>query len=157
MKGLVGHASPRWALLQPFDIYAKDGSGDIYLHRLRIVQTPWFAVYLHDLRLPDTDRDPHDHPWTFWSWVLRGSYVETVYDGVPHVHSQYRASSRRHSRWSLHKMTTEKAHMIDSVGPRTKTLVITGPRRRTWGFWTADGWEPWQPYVERYYAPDVAS
>lgn len=140
-------ASPRWAVMKPFDVYAKDGSGDVYLHRLRIVQTPWFAVYLHDLNLPDSDRDPHDHPWTFWSIVLRGGYTERLFP-YPHVLGTAAARKQTWGRWSLHRMPTDQAHMIDRVLPRTKTLVITGRRRRSWGFWTDDGWIPWQEYVE---------
>jgi hypothetical protein len=133
--------------MKPFDIYAKDGSGDVYLHRLRVVQTPWLAVYLHDLNLPDSDRDPHDHPWSFWSLVLRGGYTERLFP-YPHVVGVESWKRQTWRRWSLHRMDTAQAHMIDQVEPRTKTLVITGRRRRTWGFWTVDGWVPWQEYVE---------
>jgi hypothetical protein len=143
----MGQASPRWALLQPFDIYAKDGSGDVYLHRLRIVRTPWFAVYLHDLNLPDADRDPHDHPWAFGSLVLRGGYTERLFP-YPHVEGPVGPRVQRWKRWSWHRMPTDQAHMIDAVEPRTKTLILAGRRRRTWGFFTPDGWVPWTEYVE---------
>jgi hypothetical protein len=137
--------SPRWAFMKPFDIYAKDGSGVVYLHRLRIVQTPWFAVYLHDLNLPDSDRDPHDHPWSFWSVVLRGGYSEHwfPYPNTGFLHYE----EQTWKRWSLHRMGTEHAHSITTVEPRTKTLVFAGRRRRTWGFFTEDGWVPWTEYV----------
>lgn len=146
-------ASPRWAVLRPFDIYAKDGSGDVYLHRIRLIQTPWFAVYLHDLNLPDSDRFPHDHPWAFCSIVLRGGYTEVVYQPVFGCVRQVdgrmaQRTVRRHSRWSAHRMGTDVAHEITQVQPRTKTLVLCGPRSRNWGFWTDNGFVPWQEYVD---------
>jgi hypothetical protein len=156
----------RWALFSHQNIPAKDGSGDVYLHRYRLVKTPWFSIYLHDLNLPDSDRDPHDHPFTFWSLVLRGQYVETIYEQHP-IGDLYEEPWSRSTvnltewpqktyrrRWlagSFHKMTTDKAHKIDSVGPKTKTLVFAGRRRRTWGFWTRAGFVPWQSYVAEHY------
>lgn len=147
----------RWAFLSPQDIPAKDGSGDVYLHRFRIIKTPFFGVYLHDLNLPDTDRDPHDHPWTFWSFVLSGGYEEIVFEDLqylPGLRSPLcaeRIYNRRWLKWSWHRMNTNAAHKILSVQPKTKTLVFTGPRVREWGFWTQDRWIPWKPYVQKYY------
>lgn len=141
--------TPRWAILKPFDIYAKDGSGDVYLHRFRLIQTPLFAIYIHDLNLPDTDRHPHDHPWTFWSFVLRGGYTETVYcDDTRTFHPNGVRYDRRWNRWSWHRMNITDAHMIRSVQPNTKTLVITGRRRREFDFWTEDGPVVWTDYIK---------
>lgn len=135
--------SPRWAFMKPFDVYAKDGSGDVYLHRIRVVQTPLISVYLHDLNLPDTDRDPHDHPWNFLSIVLRGGYVERLWFAPMALP----AVTRTWRRFSVHRMKRGKAHMIDSVKPRTKTLVVTGRRQGSWGFYTDSGFVDWQEYV----------
>ncbi|MEY2434763.1 MAG: hypothetical protein QOC92_4488 [Acidimicrobiaceae bacterium] len=155
----------RWALLSGEDIPAKDGSGDVYLHRFRIIKTPWFALYLHDLNLPDNDRDPHDHPWTFWSLVLRGHYKETVYEQCPDVDEFWSRSTylgvaqetykRRWLAGSVHRMGMDKAHKIDSVGPKTKTLVFCGRRRRNWGFWTPQGFESWQSYIAKHYPSEL--
>jgi len=148
---MTGQASPRWAFMQPFDIYAKDNSGAVYLHRLRIVQTPFFAIYLHDINLPDSDRDPHDHPWTFWSIVLRGGYTERVWRVTP---GQRRMIDPvKHQTWrrfSAHKMGFNQAHMIDTIEPGTKTLIITGPRRKSWGFYPDAGvrYLDWKDYLD---------
>jgi hypothetical protein len=159
MSGVVtGPRSPRWAFMQKTTIPCEDGL--VYLVRLRIVQTPWFAIYLHDLREPDRDRDPHDHPWTFWSVILRGGYTEKVWqprrgEGVDrwtrstHPNGYFGPPATYRRRWlggSVHKMTMDKAHMIESVRPGTKSLVICGRRRRTWGFWTDRGFVTWQQY-----------
>lgn len=121
--------------------------GLVYLVRLRIVQTPWFAVYLHDIHEPDGDRDPHNHPWAFVSVVLRGYYVERVYPApaARHVRKCY-WQERRWRRFSVHRMGQHSAHRITDAGPRLKTLIFTGPRASGWGFFTPSGFVPWQDY-----------
>lgn len=141
---VTGQRSPRWAFMQRMTIPCENGL--TYLVRLRLVQTPWFAIYLHDLLEPDSDRDPHDHPWDFISIVLRGGYTERFYDAEGTV--GYRGRYQSWKRWSAHRMRTRDAHMIVEVEPRTKTLILTGPRSRTWGFWTDGGFVPWMEYVE---------
>lgn len=141
---VVGQRSPRWAFMQRMTIPCE--SGEIYLARLRIVQTPWFGVYLHDINEPDADRDPHDHPWTFYSLVLRGSYTEELHP-YPHVdNTVIRPQTWR--RWSLHRMGRETAHRITYAAPGLRTLIFTGPRRRNWGFYTQPwgGFVSWQDY-----------
>lgn len=153
----------RWAVCSPQKIPAKDGSGDTYLFRYRIIKTPFGGIYLHHILMADTDRDPHDHPFRFWSFVLSGGYSEEIFedlsydlgDGVLCAERIYR---RRWLRHSWHRMDTNAAHMITRVLPKTKTLVFVGPRVREWGFWTQTAWVHWVPYVKQYYAPlpDVA-
>lgn len=41
-----------------------------------LLQKLGIAVRLHCIHTPDLDRALHDHPWTFLSWVLIGSYTE---------------------------------------------------------------------------------
>lgn len=139
---VTGKRSPRWAfwlrMVIPCDEHA------YYLVRLRLIQTPWFGVYLHDIHEPDSGRDPHDHPWTFVSIVLRGGYLEHLWThpigdplGVARLH---------HNRWSVHRMQRQHAHRIVLCDPGTKTLVLTGPRRGNWGFYTPHGWVAWDQY-----------
>jgi hypothetical protein len=129
----------RWALFKRFDI--SDSRG-VYLRRWRLIQTPLFSIYLHRIFMEDADRAPHDHPWNFWSLVLRGGYIERVLR--PGTLTEY---SGIHTRWSVHRMSTALAHRIDYVYPGTLTLVVTGPRVREWYFWTPDGpvlWSDWK-------------
>lgn len=142
MGGVQGQRSPRWAFMAKMTIPCENGL--VYLVRWRLVQTPWFGVYLHDLLEPDSDRDPHDHPWNFISIVLRGGYLERFYE--QRVGFQQKTRDQVWRRWSWHRMGTDHAHMIRTVEPRTKTLILTGRRSRNWGFWTDDGWVAWQNY-----------
>lgn len=133
--------------MEGFDIGA---DGDPYLDRLRIIQTPWFGIYLHKIHREDTDPDPHDHPWWFASIVLSGGYAEEVFPDkfLPDWKIRWR------SRGSL-RMTRRKAsHRITHIYGSLWTLVFTGPRRSSWGFFRNNGgWTefvPWKEYLEKF-------
>lgn len=144
---VTGQRSPRWAFNATMAIPCK--SGIPYLFRRRLIQTPLFGIYLHDIFEPDADRHPHDHPWTFYSVVLRGRYTERLHL-YPHVYlPRYRDQTWK--RWTIHKMGRETAHRIVEASPGLKTLIFTGPRRpRGWGFFTEDGWVSWQQYEKEH-------
>lgn len=145
--GTKGKQSPNWAFWQRFMIPCENGED--YLFRLRILDTPWFGIYLHDIFEPDGDRDPHNHPWSFISIVLRGEYTEKVHDepGQEMAVGPDRSVLKSHRRFSVHRMNTEFAHRIVYAAPRLKTLIIRGKRQpKGWGFFTKDGYVPWQDY-----------
>lgn len=133
----MGQVSPRWAFMQPFDIRA-NGTDDIYLHRLRIIQTPLFALYLHKIMGPDIDRELHDHPWNFIPIILRGGYVQENEDGL---YSSFSAGTYRY-------MKAERAHRIVRLYRiPTWTLCFVGHRRRDWGFYTDHGWVNYKEFL----------
>lgn len=152
----TGRRSPKWAIWKRMTIPCQNKKGEAvpYLARLRIVQTPWFGVYLHDIYEPDGDRHPHDHPWTFWSFILRGGYTERFHP-YPHVHPNLCVREQSWKRFSIHKMKRDTAHRIVDAAPGLKTLIITGPRRGNWGFYTEQGWMQWQEYEKKYRLPPV--
>lgn len=142
--------------MRSFDIPCGfDGQGGdlLYLRRLRIVQTPFGGIYLHEIREPDKDYDPHDHPFNFVSIILKGGYDEIA--GYP---DKWNASSFiiRRLRGSIHRMPMTKAHRILRLHRSpTWTLVFVGPRHREWGFWQGitsgisdPHFVPWQNYHE---------
>lgn len=110
-------------------------TGDPYLVRWSVLTTPWFGIKVHRILRADWARHRHDHPWWFLSVVVRGGYVEDV------------LGSHRPVRWVNFKRSGD-AHRIVRVEPATWTLVLTGPRRRRWGFYTLDGWVPWDEYID---------
>ena len=143
----MNRPSPRWAFMEGYQV-AKDGRP--YLDRLRLAQTPLFSVYLHRIHRPDADRDPHNHPWWFASLVLSGGYDETVWDN-PQDYSQPLRDTRRQrvrGRFSLRTLNRRQAHRITDVRGVLWTLVLTGPRRSSWGFWTARGFVGWREYLK---------
>lgn len=136
----------RWALFASFDIPCNDG---LYLRRLRIVQTPLFGVYLHEMHAPDSDRDFHDHPFNFVSLVLKGGYRELLQDSRTDPHAAQGVRTVEYGRWSVHRMRTTQGHRIIALKDNpTYTLVLVGRRLQNWGFWTRAGWIQWDKYHE---------
>lgn len=138
----------RWALMASYDIPCEQSSDGLYLRRLRIIATPWFGVFLHELRGADADRDLHDHPFSFISIILKGGYRELVPIRQEPV---FRINMYRHwGRWSVHTMKATDRHRIVSLDQNpTWTLLLVGRRKRTWGFHTSQGFVPWDEYKER--------
>lgn len=127
------YSSPRWAFMMRRRIGIP---GDVYLDRVYIVQTPWFGIMFHRIFRPDNQRDLHDHPWNFFSIILLGSYVEDTINGP------------RHRRWWNWKRAEDRHSIRECSRRPVWTLVFTGRKRRTWGFWVDGGarWVRWTEY-----------
>lgn len=137
----------RWAFMSRKVIGAE---GNPMLIRWRIIQTPWFGIYLHLIHREDLDRMPHDHPWTFWTWVIRGSYEEEFFADTRRLATGWytRPPHRdaRH-RWSIRRFSQQSAHRIVQVHGKVTTLVLVGRKSRTWGFYDAAGtFIDWRDY-----------
>jgi len=143
---------------QPHQIIG--GPDDPYLLRWYVIpRNPWLNVYVHKFMRSDDDRALHDHPWWFVSLMLRGGYVEIsetaegnltalsriapdwsrlwVHRGLGWRALAFRRATYRHRV----KLIPAVEHSNPFIGRRDRreqpawTLVITGPRRRLWGFW----------------------
>jgi hypothetical protein len=133
----------RWAFWSWMDIPSSEKPDLVYLRRLRVVQTPWFGIYVHWINEADTGRWSHDHPWTFYSWVVRGGYWEEVWPTERHFDLGIPPLQFAHHHWSIHRMGIESAHKIVLVTDGLMTVVLTGKRRRKFRFWTPEGRIPW--------------
>lgn len=127
----------RWSFFVWRDIADNRREDLVYLRRFIIVKCPWFAVYLHRIYLPDSDRWPHNHPFAFYSIVLSGMYEEErmLPGGLP--------MWRRRRRWSIAKTNLNDFHRIRMLKGEVRTLVLCGPRTQNWGFLTEDGYVQW--------------
>lgn len=133
----------KWAFMQWFDIPSSINPGKVYLRRLRIVQTPLWALYLHFIYEVDA-QDPHDHPFNFWTLILRGGYREQVFADPGSLLAIIKLKT-----WdavSLHKMSINAAHKIYYLKDKTVTLVFVGRRQKDWGFYTRSGFVPQKEY-----------
>jgi len=125
---------------------------------------------LHIFHTGDLDRDPHDHPWGFWTMPLGGGYVEKVferrrgrpgdddwfsrYEIVRPWRWTYRAPEHTHQvlgRWDgLTRLPFESPAMVPG---RIWTLVWMEDRlpQRQWGFLKKRNgrwcWQDWVSYV----------
>jgi hypothetical protein len=90
------------------------------------------GLFLHVFWRSDEDRELHDHPWDFLTWLLWAGYTEELEGG------------RRVRRWPLSILfrRAEHSHRVEiPEGKIAVTLVLAFPKRRDWGFWCADGWK----------------
>lgn len=116
--------------------------GEVHFRRYRLLQTPWFAIYVHQIRRSDMDLDMHDHPWNFASVILEGAYREAStyppnFDQI-YVRDYYSGDVIEHA--------AEDAHKLTLVSNEVWTLVFTSGRTRYWGYQTKAGWVGHEEY-----------
>lgn len=156
-KLLRAHDRYTAAALMDFRI-PPDENVPAYMHRWwRIPRNAFFNIYYHIVLRGDDDRALHDHPWWNFSIVLEGGYYEHTIDagGVnkriwygPGSVRFRRAGTFAH-RLELHRYggTSEGDEMP------VKTIFITGPVLRRWGFHHPFRWVDaydWDDFTERY-------
>ena len=120
------------------------GMENPYMIRWYVIpRNRWFNIYLHKFCRDDDDRALHDHPWWFVSFMLCGQYTEYTPKGSKIRKAMtfaFRTATARH-RIELPK---------DNGGKPMPcwTLVITGRKKRVWGFWCPRGFVPWHEFVD---------
>lgn len=130
--------SPKWAFMEGFKVPDMDDPSKDYLWRLRILQTPWFGIYLHKLCGPDSRAILHNHPFGFISFILRGGYTEFV-PGPYYTQSRY-IKRVNVKRFGSPKRPLSSFHWIAELDRTpTWTLVFVGRRKRVWGYLDRDG------------------
>lgn len=166
-------------MLFPYtDIY-RDGTTDIYLRRFFIYprdkdfgkNKEKGRIYLHKFYRGDEDPHLHDHPWPFTSFILTHGYHEEI----PFRINDTRLPGTEIERskivdgtgdpaftWNWRRLTwyprfsilkrpaTWKHRVILQDGKPVWTIVKTGVKERSWGFWTDDksalDFCPWKQY-----------
>lgn len=108
--------------------------GLVHFRRYRLLETPWFAVYIHWIGRSDEDKHPHNHPWWFRSFILKGGYVEIVHNDRGIQASTFRPGSTV-------SRSTDEYHKIALLDRKpTWTLVLRGRRTNPrWGYLTEGG------------------
>lgn len=105
-------------------------------------------MYLHKFLRDDDDRALHDHPWWFLSLMLKGGYFEIV--PHPTVAGGNTAISRRAGSLAFRRAThRHRVVLFAPTGVKEPcwTLVVTGRKNRTWGFYCPKGFVPWHQFV----------
>ena len=114
-----------------------------YLIRWHLIpQNRWCNIYLHRFNGPDPGRALHDHPWSFFTMVLRGGYTELI----PYREDPHYKTSKVVNWWAFRRAEHIHTVHVHAWHIPTWTLVITGPKRRPWGFYTRKGWVPHYEY-----------
>lgn len=112
-------------------------SGELHFRRWRVIETPWFNIYVHYIAKSDADRHSHSHPWNFITLILKGGYVTRITKYVADA-AHFRmlpVSKYLHCKMgSVHRLEYTQFHKIKLVKP-TWTLVFTGKRlNENWGY-----------------------
>ncbi len=123
----------------------------------RIPRNAFFNIYYHNVLRSDDDRALHDHPWWNFSIVLEGGYYEhCINAGGVNVKTWYPAGSVRFRRagtfahrlelvaYHAGGLATAGGNVIPVEGTKeelpVKTIFITGPTLRRWGFHHPERW-----------------
>ena len=124
------------------EIVSKEGK--VHFKRWRILSTPWFNIYIHNILRSDEDAHPHDHPWHFLSFILWGGYTELwlgAYEDWKYWTGGYGMNRDVRSPGSFVYHNAKDFHKITLLKDSAWTLVFTfGKRRPSWGYQTPQGW-----------------
>lgn len=115
-----------------------------------------FTWYLHQFVQSDDDRAMHDHPWRWWSFLLRGAYYEyrpwsfrrnhagvMVPSGTT-IHYYEAGSIRSGQATDIHRIELARgAHRQELP---TWTWFFVAEKEREWGFWCPQGWKFWRDF-----------
>ena len=98
--------------------------GKLHFQRWRLIEILGRGIFIHHFTRSDKDLHLHDHPWDFYSLVLKGGYVELTKDGTV---------TRNPGDFGF--IAAEKLHQIKSLLTDSSwTLIFRGKRKRVWGY-----------------------
>lgn len=113
-----------------------DGYSDrCHIWRLHLIDWP-FRLYLHNIQRPDSDRELHNHPRPFISFILWGSYLERCQE-----HPREAPYLQVRERLHFNVMPVTRFHRITEVEKNTWTILLGRYRKESvdWGFLQMDG------------------
>ena len=85
------------------------------------------AFRLHKWVGSDDPRYMHDHPYWFFTFVLKGSYDDVTDAGVEPM-----------PRWTIRFRRATHKHTVKLTSPVCWTFLISGMQVRKWGFWIGE-------------------
>jgi len=98
-----------------------------------------FNAFLHNFHQSDPD-DLHDHPWPYFTFILKGGYWEWIPIILEGIIVGERKVWRGRGHFRICKANSY--HRIE-IEPTVDcwTLFIPGPQKREWGFLTHKSWK----------------
>lgn len=92
-----------------------------------------FGVRIHRWYRSDDKRFFHNHPFWFWTFVLKGSYTDVSLNvDTNHI---------KRDNLKLFNIRFRKAvhlHYVEVPKGGTITILFTGRKTQNWGFWVKD-------------------
>ncbi len=99
----------------------------------------FFSVRVHHWVCSDDLRHFHDHPFSFFRFILKGSYTD---------HSP--AGSKKFNRFSFGFVPAKYQHNIEVDEGGCWSLLLMLPTTRSWGFWVKGKFLRSDVYFKRY-------
>lgn len=114
-----------------------------YMERYWLIPESWnlpFAVRIHIIKAGDTERHLHDHPFSFRTFILSGSYIEE--------RNLCGYVRKRGETYRLPHNVPHRIHdlMASPFAEGVVTLFVTGKRIQQWGFYTGKGKVNYEDY-----------
>jgi len=104
-----------------------------YFKRWAIIFNKW-SVRLHRWYGDDDSRAPHNHPYWFITFVIRGGYDDVSYEVDENKICTVKDMDKLRA-FSWRYRPADHLHQVLNVRPNTWTILITGPAVARWGFW----------------------
>jgi len=93
---------------------------------------------IHQFKESDED-DLHDHPWWFFTFIIKGEYIEHTPEGSFH-----------RKPFQLRFSKSAALHRVELINDEPVwTFFMMGPKKREWGFVVNNVWIPWKQYVHQ--------
>jgi hypothetical protein len=89
-----------------------------------VLNLGFFSIRMHRWIRSDDKRYFHDHPWWFWTLVLRGGYTDVTPSGEDVL-----------TRGSIRFRPSHHQHYVRIPKEGALTILLCGPQSRNWGFW----------------------
>ena len=111
---------------------------------------PDLGIRIHRILRSDTDRHLHDHPWGSMSIVLCGGYLEVMPldpNQDPALDETQTIAVWRKPGAIVFRKAHSRHRLVLPEGKDCWSMFWTGPYRKGWGFYTAQGFVPWRKYL----------
>ena len=117
-----------------------------FLTVYRLLKIGKLSICIHKFDQPDENPDCHDHPFHFFTMVLKGWYLEEFYNGDRKFRRMFSCGLR--DAGCLHK--------VSACSKPVWTLCIKWDANRRWGFMVREEegviikvkWVYWEDYIK---------
>jgi len=111
-----------------------------YLDRFIIIKCSLFGLFYHIFSDSD-DECLHDHPWNFWSFIVKGGYWEKTTNGKL---TWYKPGSLlyRPANWTHRVVLAQNNNEVI----KAHTIVFHTKKIKSWGFFVKNKWIHWRKY-----------
>lgn len=116
------------------------GDPDCPILKRWTLKLPLLKFRIHRFFPNTKDRDTHDHPWGFLTFVVQGGYDDVSIDGK--VDKMRPGSIRWRSAHHTHQTFAGDKGCI--------TLVVGPHAHREWGFFPDGKWMYWKDYMRKF-------